>query len=89
MRDGDDKISLNPDEWTQKELVRHLYREIKAIQEEQHKMQDTLKKLEDDLEKRTILQEEQEKRRKGQIAFAGVAGGLIGVLIEFLARRFG
>lgn len=75
-------VSLNPEEWTQKELIRHLYREIKEIQARQEKMGITLRSLEEDMQRRTILQEQQAKRTKVLIAGAGVAGSVIAFFVK-------
>ena len=75
-------VSLNPEEWTQKELIRHLYREIKEIQARQEKMGITLRSLEEDMQRRTILQEQHAKRTKVMIASAGVVGSVVAVVVK-------
>lgn len=78
---------IAPEQWTTKELVKHLYREMKAIRQEQEHIKGSLEVLEKDLERREIIQAEAEKRRKSQMAIVGVAGGLVGVFIEFVIRK--
>jgi len=75
MSDKDEII--NPSEWTTKELVKHLYREISEIKEEQKKMNTTLRLLEDDLTK-----------RKWVYGVLSTAAGFVGAIIGLLIKWF-
>ena len=75
---------INPDSWTQKELVKHIYRETKAIRGEQAEIKGSLSILEKDLEKRVILMEDMEKRGKVRDADIKTKATIIGLVMGFV-----
>lgn len=69
--------TIHPDEWTTKELVKHLYREINEINKEQVRMSNTLRLLEDDM-----------RMRKWLYAFISSMAGFIGASITMFIKWF-
>lgn len=72
---NDDKI--NPEEWTTKELVKHLYRELKGVKDEMHSMNKSIKILEND-----------KITRDAKAGLIGAIGGAIVSFIVFLVKTF-
>lgn len=68
---------IDPNSWTTKELVKHLYREIQDIHTNQQKMIETIEKLErKDMEKRAV--------NKTLIAVGTAIGTVAGFLIKMV-----
>jgi len=82
MSEIETEDTINPNSWTTKELVKYLYREMQEIHKNQQETQSTLKKLEEDMQKRIILQEQQEKRNKLMIGAAGVLGSVVAIVVK-------
>jgi len=72
---------IDPNEWTTKELVKHLYRELNEIKTEQIEIRTTLKLLENDLTQRKAV--------NAWIAGAvGFVGTIIGFILKYLKDQF-
>lgn len=84
MSNNDEKI--NPNEWTQKELVKHLWRKTEEQSKDIQEIKEAVIKLEKAENKRETILEEHEKKAKARIAWVGVAAALIGAVADALIK---
>lgn len=75
---------FDPKKTTLKDYLIYLIEKVDRLETEQKDMTKEITELKIDMQKRNVLQESKEKRHAGIIAIAGVAGGLITWLIQFL-----
>lgn len=75
---------IDPESWTQKELIKHLYREMKAIKVEQNKQFDKISERQDEMHKTLKLLEDDFNKRKGVYAFGAALVGFLGGLVTKL-----
>lgn len=87
MRDEDDEV-INPDSWTTKELVKHIYRELKALKEELNHVGKDLTALKDDMNIRKAKEAEANKEFNKRVAMAGIIGTIIGFVIDAIINFF-
>ena len=86
LEDMSNDETINPNEWTQKELVKHLWRETTEQRKEIKEIIETVKKLEEAELKRETILEEHAKKSKQRIALVGVAAALIGAVADALIK---
>ena len=80
----DEKI--NPNEWTQKELVKHLWRKTEGQTKDIAEIKEALTKLSEWEIKREAILEEQQIKSKAMIAWVGVAAAIIGAVADALIK---
>lgn len=86
LEDMSDDDKINPNEWTQKELVKHLWRETTEQRKEIKGIAEAVKKLEEaEMKRETILQEHNAKSKQ-RLAWVGVAAALIGAVMDALIK---
>jgi len=87
-----DEQFINPDSWTEKELLKHLYREVKEIKGAIFKIESSIRELEQKLElaektiaeERTIRKTKEEEIHK-RINRNNTIAAIIGVVIAAIA----
>lgn len=67
--------TINPEEWTTKELVKHLYRETKLVKKELESINETVKVLEQD-----------KVARDAKAGLIGGIGGAIASAIVYIVK---
>ena len=80
----DEKI--NPNEWTQKELVKHLWRKTEGQTKDIAEIKEALTKLSEWEIKREAILEEQRAKSKAMVAWVGVAAAIIGAVADALIK---
>lgn len=82
----EDNDVINPEEWTTKELVKHIYRELKKIEEKLTSLESDVSELRDDMKARKAIEQDQTKR---EVRLVGLTAVVIAALTLFLDFVFG
>jgi hypothetical protein len=80
--------NIDPNVWTQKELVKHLYREVKKIATKLDTFGEKIDYLEQESKKAEIINEVEKKRRKANLGIASLIGGFIAFIINIVFEIF-
>ena len=86
LKDMSEDERINPNEWTQKELVKHLWRKTEEQTKDIAEIKETMSKLSEAEMRREAILEEQQKKSKAMIAWVGVAAALIGAVADALIK---
>lgn len=83
---------INPDTWTEKELLKHLYREVREMKQTMQGYEGTIQKLEEDLkrtkeavDKETTIRETKEGEMNKRINRNNTIAAIIGTIIAAIA----
>jgi len=87
-----DEQFINPDSWTEKELLKHLYREVKEIKGAIFKIESSIRELEQKLEvaektvtEERIIRKTKEEEIHKRINRNNTIAAIIGVVVAALA----
>ena len=79
---------IHPEEWTTKELVKHIYRELKKIEDKLTNLEQDVSELKDDMKIRKARDEERSKENARLIGITALIVGALSLLIDFIVGFF-
>jgi len=83
---NEEEERINPNEWTQKELVKHLWRKTEGQTKDIAEIKIAMTKLSEAEIRREAIIEEQHIKSKTTIAWVGVVAALIGAVADALIK---
>lgn len=84
----EDNDVINPEEWTTKELVKHIYRELKKIEEKLTSLESDVSELKDDMKARKVIEKDQSKREARLIGITAVVIAALTLFLDFIFGIF-